>query len=173
MSSVAPKRCAPLSSSRVAKRRKAPSQRPSQRLSQRPSLSLSPLAAASQATTFETQLLESQLEAEIAQPDGSELGTVATTEAGDRERDGDDSDSDNFNSIDWARLKGFIKPLTTQRRGVKSWIFRHGYRVVKRNNLSKIWFVCKHCYTHKVIDASGGGLFDVTKATSAAANYLS
>jgi hypothetical protein len=33
--------------------------------------------------------------------------------------------------------------------------------------------VCKHCHTHKVIDASGGGLFNVTKATSAAANHLS
>jgi hypothetical protein len=32
--------------------------------------------------------------------------------------------------------------------------------------------VCKHCHTHKVIDAGGGGLFDVTKATSAAANHL-
>jgi hypothetical protein len=58
-------------------------------------------------------LLELQLEAEIAQPDGSELGTVATTEAGDGERDGDNSNSDNFDGIDWARLKGFIKPLTT------------------------------------------------------------
>jgi hypothetical protein len=32
--------------------------------------------------------------------------------------------------------------------------------------------VCKHCHTHKVIDAGGGGLFDVTKATSAAATHL-
>jgi hypothetical protein len=85
----------------------------------------------SQATTFETQLLESQIEADIAAlPDGSELGTAATTEAGDG--DGDDDTGDNFDGIDWARLRGFIKPLTTQRRGAKSWIFRHGYCVIDR-----------------------------------------
>jgi hypothetical protein len=134
MPSAALKRHAPPLSSRVAKRRKAPSQRPSQRPSPSPSPSPSqsppsPPATASQATTFETQLLESHTEAEIALPDGSELGTVATTEAsivdrdGDGNEDRDDDDGDNFDGINWARLKGYMKPLTTQRRGAKSWIF--------------------------------------------------
>jgi hypothetical protein len=98
--------------SRALKRRKHSSQH----------LSPSPLAIVSQATTFKTQLLESQIEADItALPNGSELGTAATTEAGDGDRD--DDTSDNFDGIDWARLRGFIKPLTTQRRSAKSWIF--------------------------------------------------
>ncbi|RYN60368.1 hypothetical protein AA0117_g13081 [Alternaria alternata] len=146
----------------------------SQRLSQR---SLSPrqvLAAASQATTFESQLLESQLEAEIVAPiEGSQAGTVATTEAEDGGGNGDDDgDGDNFDGIDWQRLRGFIKPLATQRR-VKSWIFRHGYRVVERSKPSKVWFICRYCHTHKVIDAGGSGVFDVSRATSAAASHLS
>ena len=36
-----------------------------------------------------------------------------------------------------------------------------------------MWFVCKYCHTHKVIDAGGGGMFDVTRATTAAATHLS
>jgi hypothetical protein len=36
-----------------------------------------------------------------------------------------------------------------------------------------VWFVCKYCHTHKVIDGGGSGIFDVTKATSAAAAHLS
>jgi hypothetical protein len=120
MPSAALKRHAPPLSSRVTKRRKAPSQRPSPS----PSPSQSPpslLPTASQATTFETQLLESHTEAESTLPDGSELGTVATTEASivdgdrdrDRNRDRDDDDGDNFIGINWARLKGYVKPLTT------------------------------------------------------------
>ena len=101
----------------------------SPRSSQRLSSPRQALAAASQATepvqTFESQLLESQPEAEIAAPtEGSVAGTVATTNARDNDRDdGEDTDngedSNNFNSINWDRLKGFIKPLATQRR-VKS-----------------------------------------------------
>ena len=69
-------------------------------------------------------------------------------------------------------LRGFIKPFATQQRK-QSWIFKHSYCVVKRKNPNKVWFVCKYCHTHKVIDARGSGIFDVTKATSAAAAYLS
>lgn len=102
---------APASSAAPAKRLRSSepsSQHPSQR-------SLSPrqaLAAASQATTFESQLLESQLEAGIVAPtEGSQAGTAATTEAGgDSDNDGD---GDNFDGIDWQRLRGFMKPLAT------------------------------------------------------------
>lgn len=70
-----------------------------QRVSQR---SLSPrqaLAAVSQATTFESQLLESQPEAEIVAPaEGSEAGTAAT-EARSGDRDDINGDSDNFKGI--------------------------------------------------------------------------
>jgi hypothetical protein len=147
--------------------------RSSQPSSQR---SLSPrqaLAVASQAITFESELLEFQPEAEIVAPTkGSQAGTAATTEAGGGDGDVDDGDGDDFDGIDWERLRGFIKPLATQRR-VKSWIFRHGYHVVEGKNPTRVWFVCKYCHTHKVIDAGGGGIFDVTKATTSAATHLS
>jgi hypothetical protein len=117
-------------------------------------------------------LLESQPEAEIVAPtEGSQAGTAATTEAGGGDGD-DDGDGDSYDGIQWERLRGFIKPFATQRRN-KSWIFRHGYRVVERKDPSRVWFVCKYCHTHKVIDAGGSGIFDVTRATTAAATHLS
>jgi hypothetical protein len=139
------------------------------------------LAAASQATepiqTFESQLLESQLEDEIVGPmEGSQAATAPTTDAGhgngDAEADADvNANNNDFTGIDWARLPDFMKPLSTQRRQ-KSWIYQHGYRVTEVKDLSKIWFVCRYCHQHKVIDAGSGGLFDVTKATTAAATHL-
>jgi hypothetical protein len=115
--------------------------------------------------------LESQPEAEIvALTEGSQAGTAATTEVGGN--DEDDGDGDNFDGIEWERLRGFIKTFATQRRK-QSWIFKHGYRVVEGKNPFKVWFVYKYCYTHKVIHAGGSGIFDVTKATSAAAAHLS
>jgi hypothetical protein len=72
----------------------------SQHLSQRALSPRKALAAASQATTFESQLIESQPEEEISAPtEGSQAGTAATTEAsGDAEGD-DDRDGDNFKGI--------------------------------------------------------------------------
>ncbi|KAF7567738.1 hypothetical protein PtrM4_143290 [Pyrenophora tritici-repentis] len=64
-----------------------------------------------------------------------------------------------------------MKPLTTGRR-VKSWIFQHGYRVVELYDQNRVWFVCKYCHIHKVIDTGGSGVFDVSKATSSAAAHL-
>lgn len=97
--------------------------RPLEPLSQRSSQQLlSPrqaLATASQATTFESQFLESQPEAEIVGPtEGSHAGTAATAKAGSGYGD-NDGDGDNFDGIDWERLRRFMKPLSTQRR-VKS-----------------------------------------------------
>jgi len=155
--------------------------RESSSLSRRASSPRQALAAASQATepiqTFESQLLESQLEDEIVGPmEGSQAATAPTTDAGHGDGDGEvdadvDANDDDFTGIDWARLPDFMKPLSTQRRQ-KSWIYRHGYRVTEVKDPSKIWFVCRYCHQHKVIDAGSGGLFDVTKATTAAATHL-
>ncbi|KAF7574516.1 Dimer-Tnp-hAT domain containing protein [Pyrenophora tritici-repentis] len=124
-------------------------------------------AAVSQATTFESQFFESQTEEEGAAK-GSQAGTAATTEASvDTEPD----NGDNFDGINWDRLPRFMKPLTTGRR-VKSWIFQHGYRVVELYDQNRVWFVCKYCHIHKVIDTGGSGVFDVSKATSSAAAHL-
>ncbi|KAK1911226.1 hypothetical protein P3342_011828 [Pyrenophora teres f. teres] len=89
------------------------SQPSSQRsLSPRQALAVAP----SQATTFESELLESQPEAEIVAPtEGSQAGTAATTEAGGGDGD-DDRDGDSYNGIKWERLRGFMKPFATQRR---------------------------------------------------------
>lgn len=175
------KRSRASTSAAAASKRTRPSDLSSQRPSQRASSPREALAAASQATapiqTFELELLESQPEEAIVRPaEGSELGTVATTEAGggdsDGGGDGDNDDDatreDNFDGIDWARLKRFMKPLKTQKRSL-SWIFQHGYRVVERNNPSKVWFVCKYCHTHKIVNS---GTFNVSRATSAAAFHL-
>ncbi|KAI1506889.1 hypothetical protein Ptr86124_014175 [Pyrenophora tritici-repentis] len=111
-------------------------------------------AAVSQATTFESQFFESQTEEEGA-AEGSQAGTAATTEASvDTEPD----NGDNFDGINWDRLPRFMKPLTTGRR-VKSWIFQHGYRVVELYDQNRVWFVCKYCHIHKVIDTGGSGVF--------------
>ncbi|KAF2830293.1 hypothetical protein CC86DRAFT_433969 [Ophiobolus disseminans] len=65
-----------------------------------------------------------------------------------------------------------MKPLAGSKRP-KSWIFWYGYRVVKRQATNRIWFVCKYCHIHKTIDAGGGGLFNITQATTSAATHLS
>ncbi|KAF1979713.1 hypothetical protein BU23DRAFT_446352, partial [Bimuria novae-zelandiae CBS 107.79] len=36
----------------------------------------------------------------------------------------------------------------------KSWIYYYGYRVALLKDLSKLYFVCYHCYEHKYIDTS-------------------
>jgi hypothetical protein len=36
----------------------------------------------------------------------------------------------------------------------------------------KTWFMCKYCHQHKIIDAGGSGIFDVSRATSAASSHL-
>ncbi|KAA8621043.1 Dimer-Tnp-hAT domain-containing protein [Pyrenophora tritici-repentis] len=139
------------------------------------------LAAASQATasslvpTFESQFLESHVEDDIVAPtEGSRAVTVATTEAGHKDNGQDkmSSAADSFDGIDWARLPGYMKPLAGSKRP-KSWIFRYGYRVVERQATNRIWFVCKYCHIHKIIDAGGGGLFNITQATTSAATHLS
>jgi hypothetical protein len=54
----------------------------------------------------------------------------------------------------------------------KSWIYRHGYRVALLNLPKRKFFVCKYCHQHKIIDAGGSGIFEVSKATTAASTHL-
>ncbi|KAG9381305.1 Dimer-Tnp-hAT domain containing protein [Pyrenophora tritici-repentis] len=92
----------------------------------------------------------------------SRAGTAATTEASvDTEPD----NGDNFDGINWDRLPRFMKPLTTGRR-VKSWIFQHGYRVVELYDQNRVWFVCKYCHIHKVIDTGGSGVLTLEEQGS-------
>ena len=109
----------------------------------------------------------------VAPTEGSRAVTVATTEAGDKDNGQDKitSAADSFDGIDWARLPGYMKPLAGSKRP-KSWIFQYGYRVVERQATNRIWFVCKYCHINKTIDAGGGGLFNITQATTLAATHL-
>jgi hypothetical protein len=120
-------------------------------------------------------LRESQVEAAIVAPtEGSKAATVATAEDDDQNSDEDAFDerfADDFEGIDWARLSQFTKPLATQKQQ-KSWVYRYGYRVTLLKAPTSKWFVCKYCHQHKIIDAGGAGLFNVTKATSSAAAHL-
>lgn len=134
---------APTASAAAVAKRTRPSGASTQPLSQRLSSTHEALATASQAAesiqTFESQFLESQSEEAIVAPTkGSVAGTVATSAAnaaGDRDRDSNrdsngDSDSnkdkdkdeqlksyaDDFEGIDWTRLRAYMKPLSTPKR---------------------------------------------------------
>jgi hypothetical protein len=103
------------------------------------------IAAASQGTDFETQVRDAVPEAAIVAPlEGSEAATIGTTEAAISGDDDEDEEidmhlQDNFEGIDWSRLKKYCKPPRTQKQK-KSWVYKHGYRVVLRNNIEKIFF---------------------------------
>jgi hypothetical protein len=73
------------------------------------------LAIASQANDFESQLRDSRPEVEIAAPvEASEAATVASTAPNEEEDNGFDTRfADNFDGIDWSRLKGYIRPPRT------------------------------------------------------------
>jgi hypothetical protein len=111
------------------------------------------ISAASQGTDFETQVRNAVPEAAIVAPlEGSEAATIATTEAAISEDDDEDEDEemdahlqDNFEGIDWSRLTKYCKLPRTQKQK-KSWVYKHGYRVVLRNNMEKIFFICRACH---------------------------
>jgi hypothetical protein len=125
-------------------------------------------------STFESQLRKTLDKAAIVAPlEGSKAATVAMAE-GKQSSDEDaeeDRFADDFDGIDWARLPLLMKPPATQRQR-KSWVYRHGYRVTSIKAPASKWFVCKYCHQHKIIDAGGAGLFNVTKATTSAATHL-
>lgn len=139
-----------------------------------PSSPSSPSSPLSPEQPWESQFLESQPEAQISAPTehGSRAATtsIAATEescGGLTWEDGGE-DKDHFEGVVWERLSRFAKPVKRP-TGRKSWIYDHGYRVVKRSDPKSVWFVCKYCHIHK---AFGGGLYDVTKATTAAVKHL-
>jgi hypothetical protein len=110
----------------------------------------------------------------VAPVEGSKAATVATTKAVKEEEFNNSFGSnfaDNLEGIDWSRLKRFCEPTATA--GPRSsWIFRHGYRVARRSDMTQIWFICRWCHQHKAIDLGGAGTYDITAATSAAGKHL-
>jgi hypothetical protein len=80
---------------------------------------LQALASASQAPTFEARVRESRPEDTIVAPaEGSEQATAAASEAPEDKED-KETDAfnayliDNYNSLDWACLKKYMRPLAT------------------------------------------------------------
>jgi hypothetical protein len=131
------------------------------------------LAIASQANDFESQLRDSRPEVEIAAPvETSEAATVASTAPNEEEDDGSDTRfADNFDGIDWSRLKGYIQPPRTYTQR-KSWVYDYSYRVALLSNPERVFFVCRECHKNKKLNATGYGLLEATSATSPAANHL-
>jgi hypothetical protein len=128
------------------------------------------LAIASQADDFESQLRDSRLEAEVvASVEASEAATVASTVPNEGVEDGfDERFADNFDGINWTRLKGFIMPPRTQTHR-KSWVYKHGYRVAAQRNPERLFWVCHACHR---IGKLEGAVLDTTTATSSAQSHL-
>jgi hypothetical protein len=97
--------------------------------------------------TFESRVRESQPEAVIeALVKPSEVAIIASNvEESSNNNTLDERFADNFNSINWSRLKRYMKLVTTQKHR-KSWIYRHSYRVALLNQDKLTFFVCKYCH---------------------------
>lgn len=112
---------------------------------------------------------ETQPEEDIVPPtEGSEQATAAlSTQAGEAQDESLDAElQDDFDGIDWDRLKKYIKPLATQ-RAKKSWVYRHGYRVALKRDPTRIFFVCRYCHKNYI----PGGIYETTKSTSSAGQH--
>jgi hypothetical protein len=140
-----------------------PASRKRSRISTTPPLPLEPSQA------WEREQLESQPQESIAAPtEGSHAGTgsVATTEAASDSYI--DNGGDDFDRLDWDRLGRSYMKLLTQPSRASSWVYAHGYRVVRREQPTRIFWVCKYCHIHKAPSV----LIDCSKATSSAAAHL-
>lgn len=110
-------------------------------------------------TQAELQELPEELATDAATEAASELDTITL--------DLDPPDDAAYEGIDWKRLPGYQKPPIESKRGLRSWIWRHGYRVWHRKQ-QKLYFLCKYCHTHKI----PGGAFMADQATTTAARHL-
>ena len=112
----------------------------------------------SQATNehpFESQLRDIRPEAAIVAPlESSRAATEAVTEAIEASDDGqtgsaiDHRMDDNFDGIDWTRLREYCKPLRTL-KNKKSWVYEYGYRVALLKDPSRTFWVCRVCYNNR------------------------
>ena len=124
---------------------------------------------------FESRLRESQPEDAINAPadDSSEQATIApSSDAAEAPSDEafDSHLADNYDGLDWSRLPGYMKPITTYKHK-KSWVYNHGYRVADLKDATQIYWVCHWCYKHKYTN-SGRGIYNTTSAISAATRHL-
>jgi hypothetical protein len=102
-------------------------------LTKRLRISATPLLPTTPLQAWERQQLESQPQELLSAPtEGSQAGTSSVATTTETAEDGYiDSGGDNFDRLDWERLGGrYIKPLKQPRR-TQSWVYTHGYRVVR------------------------------------------
>jgi hypothetical protein len=110
----------------------------------------------------------------VAAPvEGSNAATEANTDDDNSADKGgfDVCFADNLEGIDRSRLPGFITPLRTQKYK-KSWIYRYSYRVALASDPKRIWFICKYCHQHKIIDTGGEGKYEVILSITTAGHHL-
>ncbi|KAI1676406.1 hypothetical protein KJE20_13983 [Pyrenophora tritici-repentis] len=77
--------------------------------------------------------------------------------------------ADDFEGINWDTLLAYGKPPRTLKHK-KSWVFQHGYRVASLRDLSRTFWVCRHCHQHNAVGIKY--ILEVTKSTSAAITHL-
>lgn len=115
---------------------------------------------------WESQLLLHQLSNAVEVPASSIAATEASNAANNDSNEVPRLD-DDYANFDWARHPGLMKPAATTRHK-RSWIFNHGYRLAAVGNYNKTYFVCKYCHQQRKL----GGIFQVTRSTSAAIAHL-
>lgn len=74
---------------------------------------------------------------------------------------------DDYEGINWQRLRGYHKPQDPPRRSGASWVWDHGYRIQKKSE-EKVYWLCRYCHTQRL----PGGLFVADLATTSAARHL-
>jgi hypothetical protein len=127
---------------------------------------------ASQASHFELWLRKARPEDAVVAPiEGSKQATAASLAADEvaTYEEFDASLMDNLEDLDFSLLPFYIRPASSQLLR-KSWIFCYGWRVALLRDLSRLFFVCRYCYDHKMPPMSG--IYETTRSTTAAAWHL-
>ncbi|KAI1667996.1 Dimer-Tnp-hAT dimerization containing protein [Pyrenophora tritici-repentis] len=130
------------------------------------------ISEASQALNFESRLRKARPEDTVVAPtEGSEQATAASSAADEvaTYEEFDASLMDDFEGLDFSLLPRYVRPASSQ-SSRKSWIYRYGWRVALLRDPSKLFFVCRYCYDHKMTPMSG--IYETTRSTTAAARHL-
>jgi hypothetical protein len=127
---------------------------------------------ASQASNFESQLRKAWPEdAVVAPTEGSEQATAASLAADEvaTYEEFDASLMDNFEGLNFSLLPRYVPPASLQ-SSHKNWIYCYSWRVALLRDPSKLFFVCRYCYNHKM--TLMGGIYETTYSSTAAAQHL-
>jgi hypothetical protein len=126
----------------------------------------------SQASNFESQLRKTQSENTVVAPTESSKQATAASSAADEVATYEEFEAslmDNFEGLDFSLSPCYIHPALLQSLR-KSWIYRYGWRVALLRDPSKLYFVCRYCYGHKITPTSR--IYETTRSTTVAAQHL-